>query len=533
MAASILSSHQTPGHETSTLRDSGAESKPWPFSTPQPYVDALGNPLPEIRGLGDLPNIKDVLPSFVTAEPSGQQRRFSADGAGFQPIPASSSASSGLGSNLDSNARQELIPMRAAPAAPQPSSGSRSAAVAAPAVIAERPTVLVAHERGAINSARGSLTDRQAGSAFTGSGSAGSSGSRAGSTVVSNSAPAEPSGGTAAVPESGGSRSSRVRQESAADKRTTRRKPSEEAAVPQVAQPVPEVAEELQAELDECLDTIKWTASCCTRESLQDLIKSSRPAPVVNDVLEAVFILLGAPETRWATLKQLLSKQPFFDKLTRLDFQRSVTKEQFRKLRDKLQDPSFDEEHIKTECVPVVPLAIWCRAIGVYLSKTKYRDGPEIRPVAGSGAAIPPPRHERRSSNSVPITVEPDLSQLTTEELRHVRDLTIARKGIGEITFHGETDCTELDFEHIVKLEIGEVLVYPGRSKPDAGYGLNKAATVTMYQCWPPSNTVQLQDTASQDEYRDRIKNMTTDKKARFIDYDCTTGVWKFGVDHF
>eukprot|EP00435_Cladocopium_sp_Y103_P059503 s485_g21.t1 len=298
------------------------------------------------------------------------------------------------------------------------------------------------------------------------------------------------------------------------------------------AQLPPEVAEELQAELDECLDTIKWCASSITRDSLQDVKNTNRPAPVVKDVLEAVSILLAQPETRWDRLKQMISKPQFFDKLQRLDFQRSISKEQFKKLRDKLANPHFDEELIKTVSVPMVPLAMWCRAIGVYLSKTKYRGGPEIRPVAGAGAT--PQLHYEERREKVEMSIQPDLNLLSDEELRHVRDLTISREGVGTITFEGETDCSNLDFQNIVRLEVGEVLVYPHpKTKPEVGVGLNKAATVTMYQCWPPNGTMLAQDLEQQEEYKRRIKVMTEEKKARFIDYDCMTGVWKFGVDHF
>jgi len=338
----------------------------------------------------------------------------------------------------------------------------------------------------------------------------------------------------------GGSRSSRQRKVSGsketppAERSRTSRRRVEEVSSPQTAQLPPEVAEEIQAELDECLDTIKWCASSVTRDSLQDVQKTTKPAPVVKDVLEAVSVLLGQLETRWDRLKQMISKPQFFEKLQRLDFQRSITKEQFKKLRDKLTHPHFDEELIKTVSVPVVPLAMWCRAIGVHLSKTKYRGGPEVRPVAGAGASVPQPRYEDRRSSAVAMTIQPDLSRMSSEELRHVRDLTISREGVGTITFEGETDVTGLDFETIVRLEVGEVLVYPQpRTKPEIGVGLNKAATVTMYQCWPPNGSLLAQDKEQQEEYKRRIKLMTEEKKARFLDYDCNTGVWKFAVEHF
>jgi len=198
------------------------------------------------------------------------------------------------------------------------------------------------------------------------------------------------------------------------------------------------------------------------------------------------------------------------------------------------------EEQIKQVCVPVVPLAMWCRAIGVYLSKTKFRGGPEIRPVAGAGAAGTMQPHgqlDQLPPNESYLVFDPDIRNMSDDELRCVQNLTISRPNVGTISFHGITDCTNLDFERIVRLEIGEVLVYPDSStKPDIGIGLNKAATVTMYECWPPNGRKHLQDPKSQERYRNKIKTMTEEKHAaaaRFLDYDCNTGIWKFSVEHF
>mmetsp|Transcript_48107 Transcript_48107/g.123852 ORF Transcript_48107/g.123852 Transcript_48107/m.123852 type:complete len:163 (-) Transcript_48107:31-519(-) len=132
------------------------------------------------------------------------------------------------------------------------------------------------------------------------------------------------------------------------------------------------------------------------------------------------------------------------------------------------------------------------------------------------------------------LVFEPDLERLRPEELRRVRELSISRPGVGNITFHGETDCTALEFEHIVRLEIGSVLVYPESTrKPPVGTDLNKAATVTMYQCWPPTGSKLPQNPASQEKYKNKIKQMTEENNAKFIEYDCATGVWTFSVEHF
>lgn len=336
---------------------------------------------------------------------------------------------------------------------------------------------------------------------------------------------------SSAMDGSGGSKGSRARQESPDERPSRPSRRRDEGIKPT------EESEALQAHLDECLDIIRVSALNCKDSlegrSLKDLRNMNTPPAVVKDVLEAVALLLGQPETRWEKLRNFLTDKAFPDKIRKLRVE-SVNREQFKKLREKLSQPEFDEEYIIQVCVPVVPLAIWCRSIGVYLSKTKYKGGPDIRPVAG--AAAPPQHVGRRPAVQPPagLIIEPDLSKMSPEEVRHVMNLTISRPDVGSIVFHGETDCTALDFENIVRLEIGEVLVYPDpKAKPEPGQGLNKAATVTMYQCWPPNGSNVSQDLKGQERYKKKIKDMTESRHARFIDYDITRGIWTFGVAQF
>merc|ERR1712151_1435303 len=124
---------------------------------------------------------------------------------------------------------------------------------------------------------------------------------------------------------------------------------------------------------------------------------------------------------------------------------------------------------------------------------------------------------------------EPDLSKLSGRELQQVAELEVSRPGIGTIVFHGITDCSDLDIPSLVHLEIGEVLVYPVQSaKPPPGCGLNKRATVTMFQCWPPNGRGHLEEPEAQARYSAKIRLMTEENHARFIEYNCKTGVWKF-----
>ncbi|CAK0898153.1 unnamed protein product, partial [Prorocentrum cordatum] len=133
--------------------------------------------------------------------------------------------------------------------------------------------------------------------------------------------------------------------------------------------------------------------------------------------------------------------------------------------------------------------------------------------------------------------VWPDVFSLPPSELRRVGGFRIRRRGVGEIAFEGEVDFASQpglleDLTAIVHLEMGEVVLYPGRDKPREGTGLNRPATVTLFQCFPPE-VGQFPDAESKARYRGRIAQMTEEKGAHFVDYDCDTGTWRFQVDHF
>jgi nuclear pore complex protein Nup98-Nup96 len=207
----------------------------------------------------------------------------------------------------------------------------------------------------------------------------------------------------------------------------------------------------------------------------------------------------------------------FIDRMRVFDID-TVSVRQFRMLKKALASPEFDEATVPSGLI--MACAVWSRCIGVYLSLDKFRGGPRVRPVALQPA----------------LEVEPDLSRLNEAQLANVEELTVRRAGVGQLTFHGVTDCRGLDLNDIVRLEVGEVLVYPDASqavKPRPGDGLNKSATVTMFQCWPPNGGSQMQDDRARRRYREKIQQMTERKNAEFIDYDPEQGIWTFRVQHF
>lgn len=274
-----------------------------------------------------------------------------------------------------------------------------------------------------------------------------------------------------------------------------------------------------------------------SKGDLAELNKVSRPNPVVKAVVEAALTIVGIvnagrSQATWLSLRKSILDRSFIEKLKTFKLEH-VTKAQFQKLRKFLLRSDYDEEMIKTHCMPIVPLSIWTRAVGVCLSLKYFPGGPEIRPVAhamGPSAPTTPVNDTRFEEEYV---VDPDLNGLTLEELRRVPELTVSRPEVASITFHGLTDCSDLHIPSVIQLEVGEVLVYPNANKkPPIGSGLNKRATVRMYQCWPP-NTDIADDPSARDRYTKKIQHMTEKKSAQYIDYDCATGIWEFQVDHF
>eukprot|EP00435_Cladocopium_sp_Y103_P029258 s1313_g7.t1 len=278
---------------------------------------------------------------------------------------------------------------------------------------------------------------------------------------------------------------------------------------------------EIQLELKRCRQALQRCVAGVTVSDLRQLRQLRRPPPGVVRTCEFISILLGEKEGKTVNFKKLLA-----DSLaTRLAaFEpHSITHAMRAQLRTlgTLTDGG---------CSACVALTRWCSCIRTYLddgtrsgSPRRYpgEDGENsenVAPETAPGATVPV------NGSASALVVSPELRQLSPEELRRVENLTITRKDVASVMFHGVTDCTDLDLEKDVLLKRGYVLVYPDPvRKPPKGSGLNKRATVTMFQCFPPAQ-----------EYKDKIKKMTEENSAcRFIDYDCDSGIWRFEVERF
>jgi len=230
---------------------------------------------------------------------------------------------------------------------------------------------------------------------------------------------------------------------------------------------------------------------------------------------------------------------------------------------------------LRATCPAVLPITNWCKAVGTYLAATGFGFGFEPEQPNTARAESPTTaraqadafdgplqcasRHipandgaaerelgrdgvgEDRSRCSEPeanrmddVIIAPDPAQLTESERREVFELEVSRPGISSVVFHGYTDISGLDISRLVHLDVGEVLVYPEPgTKPPVGEGLNKRATITMHRCFPPNGRDQLSDERSQTRYREKIKRMTEEKGATFLDYNYHAGIWVFQVENF
>jgi hypothetical protein len=244
-------------------------------------------------------------------------------------------------------------------------------------------------------------------------------------------------------------------------------------------------------------------------------------------VLECVCLLLDRTcDLKWQSVRRIVNGSSFIEKL-KTTGPSDIGPRQLRQAKKYIANPDFAEKSV--ESVAALPcLVTWCRAIVAAA-------GTQAAETAGP-RSDPSPRLPLKdeTDQADELSIEPSPVNLSEDEKASVQNLTVTKPGVGSITFPGITDIRGLDIASIVHLDIGEVLVYPeSDNKPPPGEGLNRQATITLYQCWPSDDHTQLLNPAKAEKYRNKIKAMTEKKNAHFMDYDCSTGVWMFQVEQF
>ncbi|CAK9097217.1 unnamed protein product [Durusdinium trenchii] len=219
-----------------------------------------------------------------------------------------------------------------------------------------------------------------------------------------------------------------------------------------------------------------------------------------------------------------------------------MTAPQRQKALEVFGSEANSQEAIAKTHQPCISLFRWCACIGAFVTHTeRLIAAPSVSASVAPSTAepgttpLPSDRADRvEEAAAAPgeaepgFVVEPELSQLSSSQLKSVQELKVLKPGVGMVVFHGTTDCTDLDVARDIVLKRGYVLVYPDqKKKPPPGHGLNKHATVTMYQCFPPGEPLRALSEEAVAEYKDKIRRMTEENSAcTFIDYDCQTGRW-------
>jgi len=154
---------------------------------------------------------------------------------------------------------------------------------------------------------------------------------------------------------------------------------------------------------------------------------------------------------------------------------------------------------------------------------------PQPQPINENAPKLTKPGYSTRPAMSA-------LQYYTDEQLEAVSNFTIICEGLGEVRFLGATNVKGLDLDNIVDFKSREIAIYPEESsKPPIGEGLNKAAVVTLQQCWRIDRTTgkPVTDERSRRAYERKIRETTAALNAELEEYNAESGIWRFRVRHF
>ncbi len=119
-----------------------------------------------------------------------------------------------------------------------------------------------------------------------------------------------------------------------------------------------------------------------------------------------------------------------------------------------------------------------------------------------------------------------------------VPNLTIGRKGYGNVYFNEPIDVAGLNLDELVHFRHKEVIIYPDdENKPPVGTELNRKAQITLDQVWPHDKTLHeaIKDKERLElmDYEGHLRRVCEKHDTRFIEYRPESGSWVFRVDHF
>lgn len=282
---------------------------------------------------------------------------------------------------------------------------------------------------------------------------------------------------------------------------------------------------------EEQFKIIGEAALAVTSRDLAELRSFRRPPNPVREVVEVAAILLGM-DTKWTNMRRHLDNG-FLHQLRSYDLS-NLSRLQMDKLQRSLDAGALDEASVREVCPAAASLAGWCTA--VYQAWSHKKQSPQQQVHRPPQKEAEPNLGPALDVNLEGLIVSPStVWTMSDAELSAVDDFGVSKQDVGEIRFNGKTDCRGIlhRLPEIVQLTHGEVIVYPDPDKkPPPGQGLNRPASIVLYGCMPKTQG-KLKDPAASERYRRKVAQMTEEKGAKFLDYECDTGTWRFYVNHF
>lgn len=160
------------------------------------------------------------------------------------------------------------------------------------------------------------------------------------------------------------------------------------------------------------------------------------------------------------------------------------------------------------------------------ISSNKYQDTQALVAVNNESG---PPMLTKEGYHTIPDIAT--LQNLSDEDLSQVKNFTIYRHEYGKICWEGLIDVRGLDLDNIVSIDFKEVRVYEDNAdfpSPPLGIGLNRPATITLYQIFPKKISPEHNRV-----YENKLRQFCDNNEAEFISYDADLGEWVFLVKHF
>jgi len=147
--------------------------------------------------------------------------------------------------------------------------------------------------------------------------------------------------------------------------------------------------------------------------------------------------------------------------------------------------------------------------------------------------------------NHLPILTKPgyytlpsldQMKAMTLEELSSIPHFIIGCKNKGAVEFESPTNVINLNLDEIVKMNSRSIEIYPeDMAKPRRGEGLNKPATLTIYDCWAidKKNGGFKKDEPSCQIYEKILRERCQKMGVEFLSYQAIDGAWVFRVEGF